>query len=83
MQGLDELDELLGEYEERLLQMEKNQRELEKQHGDLCEQRDVFLELSDYLENVPERLGLANQLIRPFYVGRHGFTQPGAEQSGG
>lgn len=52
MQEFDELDEQLSVYEERLKQMQKNQQILESQHYNLCEQRDVLTELSEYLEGV-------------------------------
>jgi septal ring factor EnvC (AmiA/AmiB activator) len=52
MQELDEMDEQLCQFEERIQQMRKNQKVLEEQHADLCEQRDVLVELSVFLEDV-------------------------------
>lgn len=56
MQQLDELDEQLTMYEERLLQLEVNQEVLKRQHQGLCEQRDVLVELSLILDNTDFRL---------------------------
>ena len=52
MQELDELDEQLCQFEERIQQMRKNQKILGERHADLCEQRDVLVELSVFLEDV-------------------------------
>jgi hypothetical protein len=52
LQELDELDEKLMIFEERINQMKENQKVLEEQYKNMCEQRDVLVELSYFLENV-------------------------------
>ena len=52
LQEIDEFDEKLVQNEERLQQLHKNQKILEQQYNDLCEQRDVLVELSAFLEDV-------------------------------